>query len=307
MRIDTHFHFAPRDYHRALQRHPVGPTVPAWTLADSERAMERYQVDIGILSAAAGVYFGDQTEANELARMVNEAAAELVAESPTRFGALASIPLPDTDAAFAELEYALDVLALDGVILLSQVGGTYIGEQAFWPLLEELDKRAAYVLVHPATPPWTPSYTYPLWIGELPFESTRAVISLLYSGALERFPNIKFQLSHLGGAVPFLAHRIGSYAERDLSQREHVPAGALTYLRRFFLDTALATNGPALAATLWITTVEKLVFGSDWPYLPDESIDLEVAWPGMERADLDRVEHGNALTLIPRLATQAGA
>lgn len=303
MRIDTHFHFAPPDYHRALQRHPVGPTVPAWTLDDSEAAMERYRVDVAILSAAAGVYFGEQSEANDLARMVNESAADLVAESPPRFGALASIPLPDTDAACAELEYALDALTLDGVILLSQVGGVYIGEPTFWPLLEELDKRAAYVLIHPATPPWVPEYAYPLWIGELPFESTRAVISLLYSGALERFPNIKFQLSHLGGAVPFLAHRIASYAERDLGQRENVPAGALTYLRRFFLDTALATNGPALAATLRMTTIEKLVFGSDWPYLPDRRIDLEAVWPRMEQADLNRIEYGNALTLLPRFAT----
>jgi predicted TIM-barrel fold metal-dependent hydrolase len=292
MRIDAHAHFAPAAYHTRLQRYPVGATVPAWSRELTEAAMARYQVDATVLSAAAGVYFGDQAEANELARLVNETAAELVRADAARFAALASLPLPDVAAALVELEYALDVLGLDGVVLLSSVGGTHIGEEPFAPLLDELDRRGAYVFVHPAVPADLPTYAYPPWIVELPFESTRAALSLLYSGTLARCPNIRFQLGHLGGALPFLAHRVASYVERVPELRDVVPDGPIAYLSRFYLDTALSLNPASVANALALVSPDRLVFGTDWPYLPDASIDL--TGTGIE---ID----ANAACLVPRL------
>jgi 6-methylsalicylate decarboxylase len=300
MRIDTHAHFAPPGYRAALMQYPVGQTVPEWSLATTKEAMSRYEVTLSVLSAAAGVFHGDQSEATRLARELNETAAEIVRDEPTSFAGLASLPLPDVDAALHELEYALDELGLDGVILLSHVDGTYIGELAFAELFDELDRRDAYVFLHPAIPQWVPSYGYPLWLVELPFETTRAALSLVYSGTLERCPNVKIQLAHMGGTVPFLADRIGSLVDRDPSQRESVPRGPLAYLSEFFYDTALSLNSAALAATLAVVSSNQIVFGTDWPYLPDRGLDLRQAWPSLGARELDQIEHGNAARLFAR-------
>ena len=94
----------------------------------------------------------------------------------------------------------------------------------------------------------------------------RATANLIYSGAFERHRRIRLQLSHLGGAAPFLAHRLASLAEREPALAAAAPAGALTYLRRLYYDTGLANNDPALAATREVTGFDHVVFGTDWPY-----------------------------------------
>jgi predicted TIM-barrel fold metal-dependent hydrolase len=264
--------------------------------------MARYEVDVAVLSAAAGVYFGDQAEANELSRIVNEAAAEVVKSDARRFGGLASLPLPDVDAALAELAYAFDVLGLDGVTLHASVSGQYVGDPDFAPLLDELERRHAYVFVHPAFPEWLPSYPYPPWVLELPFETTRAALSLVFSGTLDRCPNVRFQLPHLGGAVPFLWHRMASLVQRDPSVQERLTRPALSYIRNFFLDTALALNPPAFAATLALVDGGRVIFGTDWPYLPDEKLDFNASALGISDDEVVAIEWENAAKLVPRLA-----
>jgi 6-methylsalicylate decarboxylase len=302
MRIDLHHHFSPVAHRERLLRYPIGATVPEWSMAATETAMARYGADAAVLSAAAGVYFGDQGEATELSRIVNESAAEIVKSDARRFGALASLPLPDVDAALSELEYALDELSLDGVMLHASVNGTYIGAEEFVPLFDELERRRAYVFVHPMIPGWLPAYSYPPWVLELPFETTRAALDLVYSGTLDRCPNIRFQLPHLGGAAPFLSYRIASLVLRDTSRRERLSQAPLAYLRRFFLDTALALNPPAFAATLALTDLSRLVFGTDWPYLPEKSLDFDAVALGVSDAQIAAIESGNATKLVPRLA-----
>ncbi len=268
----------------------------------TEAAMARYGTDVAVLSAAAGVYFGDVDEAIELARIVNEAAAQIVRSDGRRFGALASLPLPDVDAAIAELEYALDVLALDGVALHASVAGTYVGEPAFAPLLDELERRRAYVLVHPMVPGWLPSYPYPPWVLELPFETTRAALSLVFSGTLDRCPNVRFHLPHLGGAVPFLAHRMASLTLREPSIQERLSEAPLSFIRRFFVDTALALNPPAFAGALALLDPTRIVFGTDWPYLPEPTLDFDAAALGIDGEQIAAIEYQNAAQLVPRLA-----
>jgi 6-methylsalicylate decarboxylase len=216
------------------------------------------------------------------------------------FAALASLPLPDVDAALGELTYSFDELGLDGVILLSHIDGVYIGEPAFAELFDELDKRRAYVFLHPAIPQWVPSYRYPLWLLELPFETTRAALSLIYSGTLERCPNVGIQLAHMGGTVPFLADRIASLVQRDPSQHEHAPRGPLTYLSEFFYDTALSLNRAALEATLTLVSCDQIVFGTDWPYLPEHTLDLRRAWPSLDAREVELIEYGNAAKVFSR-------
>jgi predicted TIM-barrel fold metal-dependent hydrolase len=301
VRIDLHHHFSPPAHRERLLRYPVGATLPPWSLEATDAAMARYGVDAAVLSAAAGVFFGDSGEATELSRIVNEAAAEIVRSDERRFGALASLPLPDVDAAITELNYALDVLGLDGVVLHASVAGTYVGEPAFAPLLDELERRSAYVLVHPMVPGWVPSYPYPPWVLELPFETTRAALSLVFSGTLDRCPNVRFHLPHLGGAMPFLAHRMGSLALRQPSLQEQLSSTPLSLLRRFYVDTALALNPPAFAGTLALLDPERIVFGTDWPYLPEPTLCFEAAELAIDRELIEGIEYRHAAQLVPRL------
>ena len=158
MRIDVHHHVLPPEYVAALARFGVsgggGVAFPRWDAASTLEMMDRQGIATAVTSVSApGVHFGDDGAARSLARRCNELSARLVADHPTRFGAFAVLTLPDVKGALLELEHALDVLGLDGVVLLaSQSDGRYLGDPLFDDLLAELDRRAAVVLVHPAVP-----------------------------------------------------------------------------------------------------------------------------------------------------------
>jgi predicted TIM-barrel fold metal-dependent hydrolase len=216
---------------------------------------------------------------------------------------LATLPLPNVEASLAELERCLDELDLDGVMLLSNTAGVYLGDPELEPLFEALDARGAYAFLHPGFPPHKPPLGHPIWLYEFPFETVRAVTNLIYGGSLERYPRIRFQLSHLGGAAPFLAHRIASLADREPEQAGAAPAGALEYLRRLYYDTGLANNSPALAATQLVTELDHIVFGTDWPYaaLPPEGGDPAPGLDALGSDDRAAVESRNATALVPRL------
>jgi predicted TIM-barrel fold metal-dependent hydrolase len=194
------------------------------------------------------------------------------------------------------------VLELDGVALLSNVAGTYPGDAAWDPLFAELDRRAAYVFLHPTMPPAPPAIpSHPVWLYEFPFDTTRAVVNLIYSGTLERCPNLRLQIAHLGGAAPFLAPRIASLVAREPERGEPAPAGAVAYLGRLYYDTGLANNALALDTTLAIADPAQIVFGTDWPYadLPPSGDPA----PGLAHLDDDlraRIDAGNAAALVPR-------
>ena len=293
MRIDCHVHVLPTAYRERLGDMPI----PAGRREDYERVMVRYGIDRAVISTGPpGALDGDL----ELARLANVGIAELAADP--RFAGLATLPLPDVDAALAELARALDDLRLDGVMLLSNVGGTYLGDPALEPLLAELDRRGAYVFVHPGYPPYALPLDHPVWLYEFPFDTVRALANLVYTGALERHGRIRWQIAHLGGAGPMLAHRLASLADREPGLAREAPAGAVEYLRRLYYDTGLADNAPALAATQALTSLDHVVFGTDWPYLALPEGDdpaPALAALGEGRSGVDGI---HAAALVPRLA-----
>jgi predicted TIM-barrel fold metal-dependent hydrolase len=287
---------------------PPGFPLPPATPDLLFEMMTRYEIDAAVVSTGPpGAFFGDQQRANELARTANEELAALVRAEANRLGALALLPLPDVDAALAEVAHSLDLLALDGVALFSHVAGTYLGDPVLDPLFAELDRRAAFVFVHPTFPPHElPLPQHPVWLYEFPFDTTRAIANLVYSGTLERFPNVKLQLAHLGGAAPYLAHRLASLAAREPERAGAAPAGALGYLSRLYYDTGLANNAPALAATLEVTSARHVVFGTDWPYgdLPADGADPAPGLGGLAAEERTLIDHANAAALVPRVAAQ---
>jgi predicted TIM-barrel fold metal-dependent hydrolase len=304
MRIDAHIHVIPDAYRRALERRGLMTfQLPRADLDALDEMMARHDIDAAVISPSPpGVAFPDQGLANELARLLNEELGA-IARGSSRFAALAILPLPDVECALAELRYALDDLRLDGVMLMSNVLGTYLGDRRWDPLFEELNRRAAHVFIHPQDPPYPlPLPEHPPWLYEFPFDTTRAVVNLIYSGTLERNPDLTIQLAHLGGTAPYLGHRIGSLAARAPEAAGLAPAGALAYLARAYYDTGLADNDVELAAMSLIAPVDRILFGTDWPYAPlPASGDPQPALAalGSDRAGVDCE---NARRLLPRFA-----
>jgi predicted TIM-barrel fold metal-dependent hydrolase len=252
------------------------------------------------------VYFGDLASARDLARRCNEISARLISDHSQRFGAFAVLPLPDVEASLLELEYALDTLRLDGVTLLSSIGKEYLGDPSFDALHSELNRRRAVVFVHPAVPPGSdvPKLILPPSLIEFTFDTTRAAASLLFSGTLERYPDIRFILSHAGGTVPYLAWRI-SLGEWLPKIGEKVPQGVITYIKRLYYDTALSTSRYTLRSLQALIDISHIVFGSDYPFLPEPIVAATISdfqsYDGFTEQDRRVIEWGNALSLFPRL------
>lgn len=304
MRIDTHAHVIPQSYVDAIPAPggnlPKPPVVDAGALL---AVMDRYAIDAAVISTGPpGAFFGDQGRANEIARLANEEIAAAVEANRQRFAGLAMLPLPDPNAALAELAHALDRLGLEGVLLLSHVAGNYLADPAWEPLYAELDRRAAYVFLHPTVPANGAVLPHPAWLYEFPFDTTRALTNLVYTGTFERYPNIRWQIAHLGGATTVLADRIASLAAREPEMAAAAPAGALEYLGRLWYDTGLANHELPYRAATMLAPAGRIVFGTDWPYqaMPDEPGDPAPGLAFLDDAERAALDAGNAAALIPR-------
>lgn len=315
-RIDVHHHLLPPEFVAHMNATGLawtgGPHVPDWSAALARETLARHGIASAIASVSPGVHWGDDAAASRLARYCNEYLARLVQDDPARFGGFATLPLPDVAASLRELEYALDVLDLDGVVLFSSAGGRYPGDPAYDELFAELAKRDAVVLIHPSTmPPGADAngLGFPAGILEFTFDTTRCIANLLYRGVLERHPSIRYIVSHAGGAVPYLAWRIaGAASVPGVGDRvtRGSAADAMAALQSLYYDTALSASDATFAALCALATPSHVLFGSDFPYVPDALIAAEVA--GVERSrvlddDARRaMERDNALALFPRFA-----
>jgi predicted TIM-barrel fold metal-dependent hydrolase len=313
--VDVHHHFFDPAYLKRkaseiLARSAGYPQVLQWTPERSLEEMQAGGVTTAVLSMSAPLWFGDRAETRELSRGANEFTQALLGRYPGRFGYFAVLPLPSIEDSLAEVDYALGAGKADGVALLTNYEDLYLGDARFLPLLEALDARGALVYVHPSTasccrnlvPEVSPAFL------ELPFDTTRTIASLLYSGALSRFRNIRFIFSHGGGALPFLADRLSQWARARPDLAARLPDGALAELRRLHFDTASVTNAPAMAALRAFAPATQLLFGTDYPYVKVAPQAGELARLGLSADDQRALRHANAERLLPRLARggQAG-
>lgn len=308
-RIDVHQHLLPPIYRRAMdQQHLTagGWPMPTWDAGGAVAMMDSQGIATGVVSVSApGTHFGDDAAARELSRAVNEFTAELVKDRPDRFGQFASLPLPDVDGALAEAAYALDELHADGVVLMTHAGDRYLGDPLFEPLWAELDARAAVVFVHPVPLPAPMLPAVPAPIADFTFDTTRTAIDMALHGVLSRHPRVRVILSHAGGALPYLAHRIA--VTSTAIHPELAPDATLAELRRFYFDTALSASPTALPSLLAFADPTHILYGSDWPFAPADtgayfSRHLD-SYPGWAAGQLEAVNRGNAEALFPRLAS----
>lgn len=272
MKIDVHAHYVPDGYRAALERagyaQPDGmPAIPAWSVDEHLAAMDRVGVETSLLSISSpGVHLGDDAAAVELAREVNEAGRRAVVDHAGRFGLLASLPLPDVDAAIAEIAYCCDRLSVDGFVLLTNVGGTYLGDATFAPVFRALDRRRARVLLHPTSPPcWEhTSLDRPRPMLEFFFETTRTVVDLVLNGTVAQHPDLELIVPHAGATLPLVADRVSMFA-RLLAPDVDV----MRDLGRLHYDLAGFPVPRQLDALLTLTALDHLHYGSDFPFTPE--------------------------------------
>ena len=309
-RIDVHFHLIPQFYQDAAYEAGAGPAIgryPEWTPELALEVMDRFDIAVALTSLAQpGVQFCAAEEAKTLARRCNDYAADLNAKWPKRFGALGTVSMWTQHDAVEEIGYALDTLKFSGVSLFASYDGKFLGDPDFDPAMEALNARDAVVFVHPGTHPTNKQIQLP-WPGfmmEYLFDTTRAVVNLIFSGALEKFPRIKFILPHAGGLVPYFSWRlsVSPMIDKRLEQRSQADIFAL--LKRFWYDNALSPGAQTWGCLENVAAMDQIVFGSDWPFantrVTDEAIKTYEALDAISPAQRAAIDRGNALRLFPQ-------
>ena len=303
-----------------VHSHPIFPfggsvplaKLPPWSVEGALALMDENGIATSILSVPHAAQHGSAGEAGGIARRINDAIAEIIAKHPTRFGGLATIPGHLADATLAEIEYALDTLKLDGVATSTSINDIYLGEAAFDPWFEELDRRGTTLFIHPWTLSTAPQADLGLNLSalEFMFDTTRMLANMVVSGAKKRFSNIRMISTHGGGTMPFLTQRFQHLEVHfGAGHRPTVSANEIReVLSSFYYDLTAATTPVQLLGILDLVPTSQLLMGVDIPFMPHftigEAIDAVEGYDGFSPNDLEKILHSNALRLFPRLATR---
>ena len=289
MIIDFHNHFYPPEYLEALRRGPTavqlstddeGNPVIGYPgdynvavrghrdIAYREEVLAREGVDMQVLTLTTpGTHVESPPRAVALARLVNDSLAGVARARPKRFTALATLPLNDPAASAAELERAVTELRLRGAMLFSNVNGVALADRRYWPLYERADALEVVLYIHPIHPVGVAAMTE-YWLMPLvgfPMDTTLAAAHLVFSGAVERFPRIRWVLGHLGGAIPFIAERLDRGFEAFPECRVNLRRPPSTYLKEFYYDTVNFDAG-ALRLAVAFAGARHILAGSDYPH-----------------------------------------
>lgn len=316
-KIDVHHHLIPPAFTAALEKRAIreiaGGPIPQWTPERSLQVMDDNGIGAALLSLSApGVYFGDTKEACNLARACNEFSAGVRDKHSHRFGYFAVLPMPFTEQSCREAIHALDTLKADGIVLLASSEGVFLGDPRLDELMDELNRRQAIVFVHPNLHQTseTLSLQSPGFLLEFVCDTTRAATNLIMTGTMEKYPGITWILAHAGGFLPFVAWRLSlANLMSDISAK--VPQGVMTYIRRFYFDTALSPSPYAMAALQQLVEPSHILFGSDFPFAPPPLTASQIS--NLDNLDLwsdpqkEAVYRGNALSLFPRFAASGEA
>ncbi|MBX3314089.1 MAG: amidohydrolase family protein [Actinobacteria bacterium] len=303
--IDVHAHYLPESYRAVLARsghdRPDGmPAIPEWSAAEHVATMDRLGIDVSLLSVSTpGVHLGADVDAVALAREVNEEGRRAVVDHPGRFGLLGSLPIGDLDAAMAEIAHCVEVLDVDGFVLLTNVDGTYLGDPSLEPVLDELDRRGRPVLVHPTSPVcWEhTSFDRPRPMLEFLFDTTRAVVNLVLDGTIARHPNLRLIVPHAGATLPVIADRVAGFS---LLLDVDPSVDVLRDLAGLHYDLSGTPIPRQLPALLSLTDPTHLHYGSDVPFTPD--FVAEIAVHALRaHGDLLPGLRANTEALFPRL------
>jgi predicted TIM-barrel fold metal-dependent hydrolase len=316
-RLDLHHHFgSPRWIKRVVEVKRQGwQQFETYTPAKAIAAMDAAGVSTAFVSCTEpGVWFGDdfakeRQEAISLSRDMNEYGARMVSDYKGRFGLFAVLPLPDIDASLKEIAYAFDTLKADGVGLLTSYGTIWLGDPTLQPVFDELNRRNAIVYTHPTDatcchallPNTTPATV------EWQTDTARAIFNVINdtggkTSVATRYPNVRFIWSHGGGTLIGLVNRFlgyGNLSPQDLA-RTPPPNSKLHHLRRFYYDTAQATNFLQLGPLKSLVGATQIVFGADYPYSTIVNHVEQLKTAGLSAMDLAGIDRENALRILPK-------
>ncbi|MGD0131483.1 MAG: amidohydrolase family protein [Bryobacteraceae bacterium] len=316
--IDCHHHFVSPAFLKALtakEGHktegftsffPLGLWKDYSPAKDIE-IMDRDGVTTSLISCTApGVWFGNPDEARGLARELNEYGAKMASDYKGRYGLLAVLPIPRVDESLKEIEYAFDTLQADGVGVLTSYGNHWLGDPAFQPIFDELNRRKAVVYTHPIDAPCCQDVMQgvnPTTL-EYPTDTARAILSLLSTNAATRYDDIRFIFSHAGGTMPSVIDRIGVGNPDTIAANLRgtpEPNSRLYHLRRFYYDTAQSTNAVQMQALKTIAGASQIVFGTDYPFGATAAKHVQgLRECGLSAEELQAIDTSNALRLFPK-------
>ena len=276
--IDVHTHIIVPEYIEVLKEHGAELEetfqLPQWSVERHLSFMDSADIRTAVLTMPAPQpYYGDAEESRRCIRRVNEISAKVKQEHPDRFKFCAALPLPDVDAAIREAIYALDTLRADGVKLATNSRGQYLGDEELEPLMKVLNERNAVIIIHPHRPtPYSEEIiaATPLAMYEYPAETTRAVVNMLAHNVLARYPNLKVVVPHCGSFLPLAIPRMKSILPAMVKQSYMKPIDWEANLSQLYFDLAGSPTIEVIRSLLTITTPEHILYGSDYPYLPDE-------------------------------------
>ena len=304
-RIDTHHHISSPGFVKEISGRRTGQVpLMKWAPEKSIDDMDKGGVATSILSISEpSVFFGNYDSARALARETNDYGAKVISDHPGRFGMFGTLPLPDVPGSLREIEYVLDTLKFDGVCMMTDYQGKFLGDPAFSPVMEELNRRKAIVYTHPfrndCCRNLVPDVFEP--IIELGTDTTRTIASLVFSGTAAKFPDIKFIFSHGGGTLPFLVQRFLFLPTVRKELQARIPEGVMHYLKRFYYDTASASTIYPLSSLMKLVSSSQVLFGTDFPFLTAKATATELQETGLfSAADLQAIGRGNAAGLMPK-------
>ncbi|ORV89309.1 amidohydrolase [Mycobacterium interjectum] len=310
LRIDTHHHAVPASYRQLLRKAGIdeagGRAVPDWSPEGSLQTMSELGVATAILSVSAPgtTFLPNPADAAALASDLNDYLAAVVAAQPDRFGFFATLPMPHVSESVDEVVRCLDELRADGVILLANAAGVYLGQGGQDDLFAALDARSAVVFIHPAELPGPPVDGVLPFAADFLLDTTRAAYLLVRNEIRRKYPNIKFILGHAGGFVPYASHRM---AIAIMSDTGRTLTDSLDDFAGFYFDTALSSTAAALPSLLAFAEPGHVTFGSDYPFAPVAAAKLFAAgletYPGLDPGARAAIERTNALALFPRLGS----
>ena len=322
MIIDVHNHYYPPEYLEAIKAgglrvkmdydaegnprlHYPGDyniLVPGHRDLDfREKVLDQHGVTHQVLTfTTPGVHYEEPPVAVRLARVVNDAFAAEVSRR-NHYTALATLPLNDPRASVVELERAMRQLGLKGAMVFSNVNGAGLDEAAYMPLWEKANELGAVIYIHPTHPLGVEAmeqyWLMPL-VGFL-MDTTLAAGKIVFSGIVERFPRITWVLTHMGGAIPYLAERMDRGYEAFAECRANITRKPSEYLKRFYYDTVNFDNA-AQRLAIEFAGADRILAGSDYPHQIGSIPKMLSSIRTLDLTDADRAKilGGNAARLL---------
>lgn len=275
--VDFHAHAILPSYIDALRILKIdaeaaeGFPLPKWSVEEHLRFMDEAGIDFTILSMAT-----PHISECAAAREINEEFAAFCRRYPKRFGFAATLPLPNVEGSITEFHYATEKLGALGVKVASNSDGVYLGDERFALIFAELDKESTLVIIHPS-----PARTLPradvvtgkvMALFEYPADTTRAVLNMLANKTLEKFPNLRFIVPHCGSFLPYMKQRAGAMFQMLAAMNLMESVNFSASLSKLYFDTAGDPMPEQFDMLLKVASLDKIIFGTDYPYVPAQVI-----------------------------------